>query len=83
MTKVRTQPYYQQERVVPRLQNGENVLITAHGNPMRSVIMHIEKMTPQQIIDYEMETGVPHRYTFDDELRLIDKLIISNVDKAT
>jgi 2,3-bisphosphoglycerate-dependent phosphoglycerate mutase len=80
MTAARTLPYYQ-ERIVPHLQNDESVLISAHGNSLRSIIMHIENMTPQQIIDYEMATGAPHLYTFDDNLRLIDKLIISNVDK--
>jgi 2,3-bisphosphoglycerate-dependent phosphoglycerate mutase len=80
MTAARTLPYYQ-ERIVPHLQNGESVLISAHGNSLRSIIMHIENMTPQQIIDYEMATGAPHLYTFDDDCRLIDKLIISNVDK--
>ena len=76
MTAARTLPYYQ-ARIVPRLQNGESVLISAHGNSLRSIIMHIEKMTPQQIIDYELATGAPHLYTFDDDLRLIDKRIIS------
>lgn len=80
MTSARTLPYYR-ECIVPHLQNGESVLISAHGNSLRSIIMHIEKMTPQQIIAYEMATGVAHLYTFDDDLRLIDKLIISNVDK--
>lgn len=81
MTAARTLPYYQ-ERIVPHLQNGESVLISAHENSLRSIIMHIEQMTPQQIVDYEMATGVPHLYTFDDDLRLINKLIISNADWA-
>ncbi|WP_248800960.1 2,3-bisphosphoglycerate-dependent phosphoglycerate mutase [Pseudomonas sp. MWU13-2105] len=76
MTAARTLPYYQ-ARIVPHLQNGESVLIAAHGNSLRSIIMHIEQMTPQQIIDYELATGVPHLYTFDNDLRLVDKLIVS------
>ena len=80
MTAARTLPYYR-ERIVPHLQSGESVLVSAHGNSLRSIIMHIENMTPQQIIDYEMATGAPHLYIFDDDLHLIDKLIISNVDR--
>ena len=80
MTAARTLPYYR-ERIVPHLQNSKNVLISAHGNSLRSIIMHIEHMTPQQIVDFEMATGAPHLYIFDDEYRLIDKRIISSRDK--
>ena len=76
MTAARTLPYYQ-EHMVPHLRNGESVLVSAHGNSLRSIIMHIEQMTPQQILDYELATGAFHRYTFDDDLRLIDKHIFS------
>lgn len=77
MTASRTLPYYR-ERIVPHLSNGENVLISAHGNSLRSIIMHIEQMTPQQIIDCELPTGTPLLYTLDDDLYLIEKRIISN-----
>jgi 2,3-bisphosphoglycerate-dependent phosphoglycerate mutase len=43
--------------------------------------MHIERMTPQQIIDYELATGAFHMYTFADDLRLMDKRIFSNSGK--
>jgi 2,3-bisphosphoglycerate-dependent phosphoglycerate mutase len=72
MTAARTLPYYH-EHIVPHLQKGEKVLIAAHGNSLRSIIMHIEKMTPQQIINYELATGVPHVYTFDADLCITDK----------
>ena len=77
MTAARTLPYYK-ERVIPHLRKGESVLISAHGNSLRAIIMHIENMTPRQIIDYELATAVPHLYTFDDEVRLVDKQIISD-----
>ncbi len=80
MTAERTIPYYQ-EKIVPHLRNGERVLVSAHGNSLRSIVMHIEQMTPQQIIAYELETGSPHLYEFDDELRLIGKQVFSVSDK--
>ena len=43
---------------------GKRVLVAAHGNSLRPIIMHIEQMTPQQILDYELTTATPHRYTF-------------------
>jgi 2,3-bisphosphoglycerate-dependent phosphoglycerate mutase len=83
MTAARTVPYYR-ERIVPHLRDGESVLISAHGNSLRSIIMHIEHMTPKQIIDYELATGAFHMYTFDDDLGLKDKRIFpipASVDK--
>jgi 2,3-bisphosphoglycerate-dependent phosphoglycerate mutase len=76
MTAARTLPYYR-ERIVPHLRNGESVLVSAHGNSLRSIIMHIEQMTPQQIIDYELATGAPLLYAFDDDLLVIDKRIFT------
>ena len=72
MTAARTIPYYR-ERILPCLQRGEDVLVVAHGNSLRSIIMHIEGMTPQQIIDYELPTGEPHVYRFDERARIFDK----------
>ncbi len=74
MTAARTIPYYR-ERILLCLQQGENVLVVAHGNSLRSIIMHIEHMTPQQIIDYELPTGVPHVYLFNEQAKIIDKYI--------
>ena len=82
MTAARTLPYYN-ERIVPHLQNGESALISAHGNSLRSIIMHIEQFTQQQVIDYELATCAPHMYTFDDDLRIIDKRIFSNPGKGS
>ena len=79
MTSARTLPYYK-KHIIPHLQNGESVLISAHGNSLRSIIMYIEQITPQQIIDFELATGAPHMYIFDGDLRFIDKRIFSNLN---
>jgi len=76
MTAARTIPYYR-EHIMPRLKKGDDVLVVAHGNSLRSIIMHIEKMTPQQIIDYELPTGEPHVYTFNQLAQSIDKRVLS------
>ncbi len=76
MTAARTIPYYS-ERIMPGLQRGEDVLVVAHGNSLRSIIMYIERMTPQQIIDYELPTGVPHVYAFNEQAQIIDKCVLS------
>ncbi len=77
MTAKRTLPYYR-KHITPHLKNSESVLISAHGNSLRSIIMYIEELTPRQIVDYELATGTPHLYQFDDDLKLIDKQVLSH-----
>ena len=49
------------------LDEGQNVLVVAHGNSLRSIIMEIERLTPEQILKVELETGVPRVYTYKDK----------------
>ena len=74
-TAARTLPYYK-HHILPHLQKGEHVLISAHGNSLRSIIMHIEQMSPQQILEYELATGTPHQYFFDSDMQLLDKTLL-------
>ena len=76
MTAARVIPYFRM-RIVPRLIRGESVLISAHGNSLRAIIMHLEQLTAEQIVVYELATGVPHIYHFDSSMRLVDKRILA------
>lgn len=58
MTKARTIPYFE-NRILPYLKKGKTVLIVAHGNSLRSIIMDLMKMTEEQILKYELATGEP------------------------
>ena len=82
MTAARTLPYYR-ERIEPRLARGETVLVAAHGNSLRSMIMHIEGMTPEEIIRFELPTGVPYLYVFDEELRLRERRILGEEEETS
>lgn len=63
MTSARTIPYFVEE-IVPDLEQGLNVLVSAHGNSLRSIVMHIEAITPAEIVSLEIPTGVPLFYTY-------------------
>ena len=65
MTAERTIPYFDEE-IVPDLRDGKNVLVSAHGNSLRSIVMHIEKISPGQIVSLEIPTGVPMHYVLED-----------------
>ena len=65
MTADRTIPYFEEE-IIPNLEDGLNVLVSAHGNSLRSIVMHIEKISPEDITSLEIPTGVPLYYIFED-----------------
>lgn len=71
-TAKRTLPYFR-EYILKDLQDGKNILVAAHGNSLRSIIMYIEEMSPEEILQFEIATGVPYLYEFDSHGKLISK----------
>ena len=70
-TAARVLPYYE-AKIEPELKKGKDILISAHGNSLRALIMHLEKMTPEQILQTEIPTGAPKEYILDDNLNVIE-----------
>ena len=66
----RVVPYYIKE-IEPKLRAGKNILIVAHGNSLRSLMMYLEKISEQNIADVNLATGVPRLYEFDAEMFLL------------
>jgi 2,3-bisphosphoglycerate-dependent phosphoglycerate mutase len=60
-TSARVLPYFKKE-ILPQLLQGNNVLITAHGNSLRSLVMELDQLTKEQVIKLEIATGVPIYY---------------------
>ena len=72
MTAERTIPYFEEE-ILPDLQAGRGVLVSAHGNSLRSIVMHIEEISPEDIVSLEIQTGSPMFYKFEGgEISRID-----------
>ncbi|WP_264520877.1 2,3-bisphosphoglycerate-dependent phosphoglycerate mutase [Flavobacterium sp. N1994] len=69
-TFARTVPYYKTE-IEPKLRAGQNVLIVAHGNSLRSLMMYLENISPEAIAKVNMSTGVPRMYTLNTELKVL------------
>ena len=73
MTLKRTLPYFKKE-IKPLLDKGENILIVAHGNSLRSIVMHIEVLSSEEILKYEIPTGVPLIYEYkNNQFEKIDE----------
>lgn len=60
----RTIPYFEGV-ILPRLKNNETVLISAHGNSLRAIVMYIELLTEQQVVQLEIPTGEPFVYLYE------------------
>jgi 2,3-bisphosphoglycerate-dependent phosphoglycerate mutase len=63
MTAARSIPYFK-EKIIPRLERKENVLVSAHGNSLRSIIMHLEQLSGDEVVSLEVPTGVPIIYDY-------------------
>ncbi len=72
-TLARTLPYYVTE-ILPRVLRGERVLVAAHGNSLRALVMVLEKLAPDQIVQREIGTGVPIIYRLDADSSVKSKL---------
>ena len=69
-TYKRVLPYYQSE-IEPKLIDGKNVLIVAHGNSLRALKMYLENITPEAIVQVNIPTGTPRNYVFDENMRIM------------
>ncbi len=64
-TAARTIPFFK-ENIYTRLEKGENILISAHGNSLRSIVMHLDNLTEEEVLKLEIPTGKPIIYTFEN-----------------
>jgi 2,3-bisphosphoglycerate-dependent phosphoglycerate mutase len=70
-TADRVLPYFEKE-IVPKIKKGKKLLIAAHGNSLRALIMKLEKLSPEEILQVEIPTGVPKVYELDDDLNVVN-----------
>lgn len=64
-TKDRVIPYYT-DKIWPEMKAGKNIIIAAHGNSLRALIMHLENLSPEKIMAREIGTGQPIIYKLDE-----------------
>ena len=79
-TIARAWPYFESE-IKPQMEAGKRVLIAAHGNSLRALVMQFEHLTPEEILEVNIPTGIPCAYTFDENWNVVDKHYIG--DPAT
>ncbi len=72
-TAARVLPYYEQH-IWPRVKAGMNVIVSAHGNSLRALIMSLERLSEEQILDRELATGAPQVYRLSNSGEVGDHL---------
>lgn len=78
----RVVPYFQAE-IVPQLRAGMNVLVTAHGNSLRALVMSLEGISEADIAELNIPTGVPRLYQLDDSLGITSVEYLGDQDVIT
>lgn len=64
-TAARVVPYYQ-ETIWPRLSSGTTLLVAAHGNSLRALVMHLDRLSKEEVLELNIPTGAPLLYELDD-----------------
>ncbi|MDD5362759.1 MAG: 2,3-bisphosphoglycerate-dependent phosphoglycerate mutase [Ignavibacteria bacterium] len=70
-TAARVLPYWE-AKIAPELKSGKSILIAAHGNSLRALVMHLENLSKEEILATEIPTGVPKYYDLSDDLKVIE-----------
>jgi len=83
-TLLRVKPYWQ-TKIIPSLLGNQDVLIVAHGNSLRAMVKMIENISDKEIMNFNIPTGIPLAYEFNDNLKPIKQGFIGDpetIEKA-
>ncbi|MET3853020.1 2,3-bisphosphoglycerate-dependent phosphoglycerate mutase [Rhizobium sp. OAE497] len=80
-TGARVWPYYLTE-ILPRVLRGEKVLVAAHGNSLRSLVMVLDRLTREQVLELNLATGVPMVYKLKADSTVASKEVLGDMSGA-
>jgi len=80
-TGARVWPYYLTE-ILPRVLAGHNVLVAAHGNSLRSLVMVLDRLSKEQILELNLATGVPMVYKLKADSTVASKEVLGDMSAA-
>ncbi len=81
ITLDRVMPFWA-NTIVPHLKRGETVLIAAHGNSLRALVKHLNKISDKDIIELNIPTGLPRAYELDDDLQVISDRYLADEEQV-
>ena len=74
-TAARTLPYFE-NTIMPDVKAGKTVLVAAHGNSLRAIVMKLDGLTKEQVLELEVPLGTPILYDIDADGRVVSKTVI-------
>ena len=72
-------PYFN-DVILPDMKAGKRVIIAAHGNSLRALVMHFDNLTKEQILEVNIPTAVPLVYEFDDNFKAVKNYYLGDQD---
>lgn len=73
-TAARTLPYFT-STILPAVKAGKTVLVVAHGNSLRAIVMHLDRLTKEQVLELNLATGAPIVYEIDPHGAVLKKTV--------
>ncbi|OLP59062.1 2,3-bisphosphoglycerate-dependent phosphoglycerate mutase [Xaviernesmea oryzae] len=80
-TGARVWPYYLTD-ILPRVLSGQKVLVAAHGNSLRALVMVLDRLTREEILKLNLATGVPMVYTLNADSSVASKVVLGDMSGA-
>lgn len=71
-TAARTLPYFQ-SKILPEVLAGKEIIVAAHGNSLRSIVMHLDHLTKEKVLKLNIPTGVPLLYVYDEKGEIVER----------
>ncbi len=79
-TVKRVVPFWE-ERIVPLIENGKRIIIVAHGNSLRALVKHLDKIPDDEIVELNIPTGTPLVYELDENLIPLNHYYLGNAEE--
>jgi len=73
-------PYWEEE-IKPSLIKHQEIIIAAHGNSLRALVMHLKNMSKDEILKFNIPTGIPYVFEFDDQMNLIKDYFLGDPEE--
>lgn len=73
-------PFWESD-IKPSLEKHDEILVAAHGNSLRALVMHLKNMTEDEIIAFNIPTAIPYVFEFDDEMNLLKDYFLGDPEE--
>ena len=73
-------PYWENE-ILASLKDNNEIIVAAHGNSLRGIVKHLKNISDEDIVNFNMPTGIPYVFEFDDDLNVTKDYFLGDADE--